>query len=434
MQIFTFKRGIHPLSHKKQTSSLPIQTMPLPKSVIIPLAQHTGAPCKPLVKKGDTVLVGQKIGDADSFITAPIHATVSGTVTDIKGFIGPFGRKLPAVQIQSDGQDRWDPSVVKSQKKIESSEIAPHVRACGLVGLGGAAFPTHVKLSPLKDKTIDTLIINAAECEPYLTADHRLMIEHPQDIIKGIDHISRAIKVTNIIIGIEDNKPDAIDIMIKASKDHTNITVAALRAKYPQGSEKQLVEALAKRQIPFGKLPADAGVAVQNVGTAYAVYEAVEFNKPLVERVITVSGTNIKQPANLKVRIGTSFKDIIDFCGGSIEEIGQIIMGGPMMGIAVPTDEVPVIKGTSGILVFRKNDVKPSRSYACIRCGRCLDVCPMGLAPEYFVDPSLSKKFAKKFESQIMNCIECGSCAFICPARRPLVQWIKLAKTEIRKR
>lgn len=432
MKLFTFKGGVHPET-KKITGSFPIEKMPPPKMVILPLSQHTGALCNPLVKKGDNVRVGQKIADSDKFISAPIHASISGMVKDIKPFVHPFGTKVPAVQIESDGKDMWDSSISHSSQSLTGKEIIERVRSCGIVGLGGAAFPTHVKLSPPKDKNVDTLIINGIECEPYLTGDYRLMIEYTEQIVKGILYLQKVLAVQNVIIGIENNKLDAINMMMLHTKENREIRVASLKTKYPQGSEKQLIEALTNRQVPPGKLPADVGVVVQNIGTAYAVYEAVEYNKPLVERVVTVTGTNVKNPKNILVRLGTSFREIIDFCGGTAEPVGQIIMGGPMMGLAMPSDDVPVIKGTSGIMVVRRKDVKECVSSACIRCGKCLDACPMGLAPGRFVDPTQNKKITPELENQIMNCMECGSCTYVCPARRPLAQWIKLAKTEIKK-
>ncbi len=430
----TFKGGVHPKGKKNISQDIPIKEMPLTGEIIIPLSQHAGAPAEPLVKKGDKVLKGQKIGDKDGFITASVHASTSGEVTDVKYSIHPLGSKVLSVFIRPDGKDEWcGLQKISSLDEITPEGIISKIREAGLVGLGGAAFPTHVKLSPPKDKKIDTLIINAVECEPYLTADYRLMLEEKEKIILGIKALLKALKIEKAYFAIESNKPEAIGSMSDAIKGEDTIKLLVMETKYPQGSEKQLIEALTKKQVPVGKLPLDVGVVVQNVGTAKAVADAVFEGRPLVERIVTVTGSNIKDPANLKVRIGTKISDVIDFCGGPIEEMVKVILGGPMMGIAAPSIDVPVIKGTSGILLMKKKEIIFADPGPCIRCGRCLAVCPMGLAPGRFMESAEVKDYDRAMEDNIMNCMECGSCSYVCPSRRPMVHWIKTAKSQIQR-
>jgi len=430
----TFKGGVHPKGRKSISQDIPIKEMPLTGEIVIPLSQHAGAPAEPLVKKGDKVLKGQKIGDKDGFITASVHASTSGEVTDVKYSIHPLGSKVLSVFIKPDGKDEWcDLQKTSSLDEITPEGIISKIREAGLVGLGGAAFPTHVKLSPPKDKKIDTLIINAVECEPYLTADYRLMLEEKEKIILGIKALLKALRIGKAYLAIESNKPEAIEAMSDAVKGEDTINLLVMETKYPQGSEKQLIEALTKKQVPVGKLPLDVGVVVQNVGTAKAVADAIFEGKPLVERIVTVTGSNIKNPANLKVRIGTKISDIIDFCGGPVEEMVKVILGGPMMGIAAPSIDVPVIKGTSGILLMKKNEIIFADPGPCIRCGRCLAVCPMGLAPGRFMESAEVKDYDRAMEDNIMNCMECGSCSYVCPSRRPMVHWIKTAKSQIQR-
>ncbi|MFA5104331.1 MAG: electron transport complex subunit RsxC [Candidatus Margulisiibacteriota bacterium] len=430
----TFRGGVHPKGKKNISQDLPIKEMPLTGEIIIPLSQHTGAPAEPLVKKGDKVLKGQRIGDKEGFITASVHASTSGEVTDIKYSLHPLGNKVLSIFIKPDGKDKWcDLQKTTSLNEITSEGIISKIREAGLVGLGGAAFPTHVKLSPPKDKKIDTLIINAVECEPYLTADYRLMLEEKEKIVLGIKVLLKALKIDKAYLAIESNKPKAIDVMSSAIKGEDSIKLLVMETKYPQGSEKQLIEALTKRQVPVGKLPLDVGVVVQNVGTARAAADAVFDGKPLVERVVTVTGSNIKNPANLRVKIGTKITDIINFCGGPVEEIVKVILGGPMMGIAAPSIEVPVIKGTSGILLMKKKEIIFADPGPCIRCGRCLAVCPMGLAPGRFMESAEAKNYDQAMEDNIINCMECGACTYVCPSRRPMVQWIKTAKSQIQR-
>lgn len=430
----TFKGGVHPKGKKSISQDIPIKEMPITGEIIIPLSQHAGAPAEPLVKKGDKVLKGQKIGDKDGFITASVHASTSGEVTDVKYSIHPLGSKVLSVFIKPDGKDEWcSLQKISSLDEITPEGIISKIREAGLVGLGGAAFPTHVKLSPPKDKKIDTLIINAVECEPYLTADYRLMLEEKEKIILGIKTLLKALKIGKAHLAIESNKPEAVEAMSDAVKGEDTISLLVMETKYPQGSEKQLIEALTKKQVPVGKLPLDVGVVVQNVGTAKAVADAVFEGRPLVERIVTVTGSNIKHPANLKVRIGTKISDIIDFCGGPVEEMVKVILGGPMMGIAAPSIDVPVIKGTSGILLMKKNEIIFADPGPCIRCGRCLSVCPMGLAPGRFMESAEVKDYDRAMEDNIMNCMECGSCSYVCPSRRPMVHWIKTAKSQIQR-
>lgn len=411
-----------------------IKGMPLSDELIIPLSQHAGSPAEPVVKKGDKVLKGQKIGESKGFISACVHSSTSGEVTDVKNYLHPLGRKVLSVFIKPDGKDKWaDLPSGTDLENISKEDIISRIKEAGIVGLGGAAFPTHVKLSPPKGSKIDTLIINAVECEPYLTADYRLMLEETEKVILGTRIFLKALGIEHAVIAVESNKPKAIQKLSSLIEKEKGIELLVMETKYPQGSEKQLISALTKREVPIGKLPLDVGVVVQNVGTSCASVDAIVNGKPLIDRVLTVTGSNIKHPSNLRVRLGTKFSDVINFCGGTFEDPKKVIMGGPMMGISVPGTEVPVIKGTSGILLLKNNEVSFDEPGPCIRCGKCVEVCPMGLAPGRFVEYGEAKDLDRALEDSIMNCMECGSCSFSCPARRPMVHWIKLVKSQIAK-
>lgn len=424
-----FIGGIHP-PYSKLTKKNKVEVAKLPKKVILPLSQHTGATCEPLVKVGDHVRVGQKIADSDKFVSAPIHASISGTVTEISDKAHPVLGQCKSIVIESDGKINW----FEPPKKIDHSSVdklKEIIKNAGIVGLGGAAFPTHVKLSPPEGKKIDTVILNGAECEPYLTCDHRVMISKSEEILKGFLIIKKILGAKRAIVGIEDNKTNAIHFFKETVVEgNFEIEVVSLPTKYPEGAEKQLIYALTGRKVPPGGLPLDVGVVVQNVQTAKAVYDAVVENKPLVERVITVTGA-VKQPKNLLVKIGTPFKDLIEQCGGAIGPVGKIINGGPMMGIAQSTDEVPVIKGTSGILVQLKNEVDKAKEQDCIRCAKCVDVCPMFLMPTMISRYIEHDMIDKVEEYNPLDCFECGACAYICPSKIPLVKLIKKAKNEV---
>ncbi len=430
----TFKGGVHPRGMKSISENAAIKEMPLSVEYVVPLSQHTGAPAEPIVKKGDKVLKGQKIGEAKGFISACVHAPTSGEVTNVAPYMHPLGRKVMSVFIKPDGRDEWVPLPKKKDlQELTPQEVISKIKDAGIVGLGGAAFPSHVKLSPPKDKKIDTLIINAVECEPYLTADYRVMLEETEKVILGTKLFLKALGIDRAVIAVESNKPKAIERLKSALSEEKGIELLVMETKYPQGSEKQLIAALTKREVPQGKLPLDVGVVVQNVGTACAAADAVMEGRPLIDRVVTVTGGNVKEPSNLRVRIGTRFADVIAFCGGMIEPPKKVIMGGPMMGIAVPGTEVPVVKGTSGILLLKNSEISFEESGPCIRCGRCVEACPMGLAPGRFAEEAEFKDFDAALKDSIMNCMECGSCSFVCPARRPMVHWIKLAKSQIGK-
>ncbi|MBU1945887.1 MAG: electron transport complex subunit RsxC [Nanoarchaeota archaeon] len=433
-----FLGGIHP-KYNKVTRKKAIEIAPMPKKVIIPLQQHIGAPCEALVKVGDEVKIGQKIAESKGFVSAPIHASISGKVTGIAKMPHPVLNECNAIIIEADGKISWDGSVKKREniEKLTKDELKNIIKEAGIVGLGGAAFPTHVKLSPPKEKPIDVVILNGAECEPYLTCDHRIMLEEVEKVIKGFQIIIRVLEPKESYIGIEENKEDAISKFEKKLKEmelSEKIKIVKLETIYPQGAEKNLIYSITKRKVPSsGGLPMDVGVVVQNVQTAKAIYDAVYEGKPLIERVITITGA-VKEPKNLLVKVGASVKEIIEHCKGYDGAVGKLISGGPMMGIAQSTDDMPIIKGSSGVLVQRESDVCSGEERDCIRCGKCVDVCPMNLMP------TLISQYVKKDDIDTANehfaldCYECGCCSYICPSKIPLVHWIKYAKGELMKR
>ncbi len=430
----TFKGGVNVPGYKEFTEKLPIERAIDPSIVAIPLHQHTGAPCEAVVKVGDSVKVGQKIGQSDAFVSAPVHSSVSGIVKNITPMAIPTGLIVNCVIIESNGKNELHESVkpLKSLEELTSEEIINIIREAGITGMGGAGFPTHVKLSPPPGKKIDTIIINGAECEPYITADHRNMVEVPEKIIFGLRVIMKAVGVERGIIAVEENKLDAIEALKDVCKNYENIEVVSLKTKYPQGDEKRLIDAILGRQVPSGGLPMDVGAVVCNVSTTKAIAEAISMGKPLYERVVTVTGKGIKEPKNLIVKIGTSFKDVIEQCGGFTKGApGKVIMGGPMMGISQFSIDVPVIKGTGSILVLTKEEAEPVEVSPCIKCGKCVEVCPVYLQPLYLSTYSLKGNFEKAEEFHALDCIECGACSYICPAKRPLVESIRIAKREI---
>ncbi|MDH7513257.1 MAG: electron transport complex subunit RsxC [Clostridiales bacterium] len=430
MKTPTFPRGVHPHDAKDATMDKPIVILPPPEKVVIPLHQHFGTPAEPLVKKGEEVLLGQKIGQGKTLFSANVHASVSGKVLAVEDYNHPGGYPVTAVSIANDGQDRLSPDLKPAADpfSLSADEIRDRVREAGVVGLGGAAFPTAVKLAPPKDKPIDTLIINGCECEPMLTADYRLMVENPLDVLRGAELVRIASGAIKVIVAVEDNKLRAAEMM-RRHLDGIHADIVLLKTKYPQGAEKNLISALLRREVPRGGLPFDVGVLVQNVGTAKAIWEAVSLGKPLVERVITVAGSGIGEPKNLLVRIGTLFQDAVNFCGGLAEDINLVVMGGPMMGLAQWSLDTPIIKGTSGILAWRT--AFPAAEYPCIRCGRCVDHCPMGLLPTLLAKFVQREMWPEAEKWGVLDCVECGCCQYACPSRIPLVHWMRLGKNKI---
>lgn len=412
-----------------------IQPLQLSKRVFIPISQNLGAPSQPVVKKGDEVKVGQLIAKGEAFISAHVHSSVSGKVFKVDEVIDSSGYRRPAVIIDVK-DDEWEESIDKSEelkKEISFSkdEIVKKINEMGIVGLGGATFPSHVKLMVPEGKKAEVLLINGVECEPYLTSDHRLMMEKAEEILIGTKILMKGLGVDKAVIGIENNKPDAIEHLAQLCQNYDGITVQALKVKYPQGGEKQLIKAVTGREVPSGKLPIEVGCVVNNVGTAFAVYEAVQKNKPLFERVVTVTGKNIHNPQNFLVRIGTPVSELIEAVGGLPEDTGKIVSGGPMMGKALISQDVPVVKGTSGILLFNEQESHRAPLKACIRCAKCIQVCPMGLEPVLLAQLSDHQKWDEVEKERVMDCIECGSCHYTCPSGRPLLDYIRLGKFRV---
>ncbi len=434
MNLLTFKSGIHPAYKKSSTENSAISAAKIPEKVIIPLQQHIGAPNKPLVKKGDIVKTGQKIAESEAFVSSPVHASISGKVKAVASFLHPSGQLITSITIGSDGKDEFFESNPDKREYTDLSpdEIRTIAKDAGVVGLGGAAFPTHVKLSPPKEKKIDAVILNGSECEPYLTADHRLMLEQPEKVIYGLKALMKSLNVSKGYIGIENNKKDAISAILNAAgKNGSDIEVHGLQVKYPQGAEKMLIKAILNREVPTGGLPMDVGVVVQNVGTTVALTDSIRDYKPVIERVITVSGAGVKEPKNLMVRIGTLFSDVIKECGGLNDGARKVIMGGPLMGLAQPGLEVPVVKGTSGIVVLTEEEIKAEKAMTCIGCGSCVDVCPMFLLPTRIANYSKYDLIEKAEQFGVMDCMECGCCAYVCPSKIHLVQWIRYGKGKV---
>ncbi|MBN2681326.1 MAG: electron transport complex subunit RsxC [Bacteroidales bacterium] len=428
------KGGIHPAENKFSAGKA-IEQLALPKTVSIPISQHIGAPAAPVVNKGDKVVVGQIIAKSSGFVSANIHSSVSGTVSKIDDVMDTSGYRKPCIVIDVEG-DEWDSAIDRTaglNKNITLSqeEIVKKIGDSGIVGLGGATFPSQVKLSIPKGKTADVLILNGVECEPYLTSDHQIMMERGHELMVGTQILMKALNVSKALIGIENNKQDAIDYLKKISADYPGIEVHVLKVQYPQGGEKQLIKALINREVPSGGLPIDVGTVVHNVGTTIAVYEAVQKNKPLFERVVTVTGKSVSKPANFLVRIGTPVNELIEAAGGLPEDTGKVVNGGPMMGKALNSIEVPVTKGTSGILIFNKKDAARNEMQNCIRCAKCVSVCPMGLEPYLLMQLSEKSMWEGVEAEKALDCIECGSCSYKCPSARPLLDYIRLGKSTV---
>jgi len=425
-----FYGGIHP-REGKVAQSVPIAEPPLMATYLVPLQQHIGAPAKAVVAKGDQVLRGQVLGEAQGFVSAPVHAPTSGRIREITTCLGPSGAQLPALVLDSDGEDAAaEPMPALDWANTTPADLKQRVAAAGIVGKGGAAFPTVVKLSPPPGKKIDILILNGVECEPCLTADHRLMLERAADIVTGAQITARILGVTRIILGVESNKPDAIEVMRQAAGG-AGIEVCCLKVRYPQGAEKQLIYAVTGRKVPSGGLPMDVGCVVQNVGTASAIADAVCQGKPLYERVTTVTGTPLVAPGNWRFRVGTTFAEAIKLAGGVKEDPVKIISGGPMMGMAVYSLDIPIMKNTSGILLLSRDELTQFEVRPCIRCGRCNDSCPMGMMPGILSVQIENRRYELAEQWHVMDCIECGCCAYACPASRPLVQHMRRAKAEV---
>ena len=433
----TFPGGVHPPDRKELSKAAAVVDLPAPGTLVVPLAQHIGRPAAATVKVTDRVLRGQRIGEAQGFVSAHVHSPVSGTVKRIVECNTPIGGVCQGLLIENDGEDTWAEgcNVEEDTAGLDAEAVRARVADAGLVGLGGATFPTHVKLSPPEAKPINVVLLNGVECEPYLTADYRLMLESPETVLEGLLLVMTAVGCSRGVIGIEANKPDAFErfraLCAERSGGGRTLEAVLLEVKYPQGGEKQLIQAALGREVPSGGLPMDVGVVVQNVGTAHAVFEACRHRRPLTERIVTISGEGVDAPQNLRVRVGTPIRALLDAAGYSPERTRKLILGGPMMGNAHFDLDLPVTKGTSGVLALTDADDETYR--ACIRCGRCVECCPARLIPSELSILAESGRFADAGEANLLDCIECGGCTYICPARRPIVQWIRLAKAELRR-
>lgn len=437
MKASTFSGGIHPDDSKEATCKKPIVDLPPSEEMVYPLSQHLGAPAVPCVAVGDKVCMGQKIAEAGGYVSANIHSAVSGEVVAIEPRMHHTGIKQTAIVIKNDGMDSLCPEIKpKDWRKMSAKEIVEVIHEAGVVGMGGATFPTHVKLSPPPDKKIEYVIINGAECEPYLTSDHRAMLETPDEVIEGMRILIKVFGLKEGYIAIETNKPDAIALMEEyaAKETEVKINVVPVKTKYPQGSEKHLIKAVCGREVPPGKLPMDVGCVVNNIDTCAAIARSFMYGFPVIMRIVTVSGDCIENPSNFRIRVGTNVEDAINKCGGFCKPAAKIIMGGPMMGISMPFTDVPIVKGSSGILGFSDEMIHGKVKQNCLRCGKCVDGCPMNLLPNAIKDATVADDFEKLEKLNVMDCIQCGSCAYVCPAEQNPLQYIRTAKAKINKK
>ncbi|HVX41137.1 MAG TPA: electron transport complex subunit RsxC [Gemmatimonadaceae bacterium] len=430
-----FRHGVHPPESKDLTARLPIRRMPYPRQVVIPLRQHAGKPSRLVVKVGDRVHRGDVIGQADGFVSAPVHASATGRIAEIGLWPHPDGSMDTAVCIEV---EPFSPQVsreriVPTWEHLSAEEIVRAVQQGGVVGLGGAAFPTHVKLAPPKDITVETIILNGAECEPYLTTDHRIMVEYPERVHLGARIMLRSLGAKRIVIGVERNKPDAIAALERTRPTDIDVTILPLTVKYPQGAEKMMIKAVTGREVPSGKLPVSLGVVVQNVGSAASIAEIFDTGLPLVERIVTVTGPGIRHPSNLIVPVGTRLRDLIDSCGGLLPDAGEIVFGGPMMGNAVASLDTPIVKGTTGVVVLAKSQTRQEATYPCIHCGRCLDACPVFLNPSMLGDYARVQRYEAMEALHLADCMLCGSCSYVCPSNIPLAQMFQASKAALRR-
>ncbi len=430
-----FRHGVHPREEKALTSQLPIRRMPYPDVLVLPLRQHAGKPATLCVAVGDHVERGDPVGLADGFMSVPIHASASGTVSEIGLWPHPDGSMAMAVHIKVDRYAAQvpRPRMVPHWAGLTSDEVIRAVQNAGVVGLGGAAFPTHVKLAPPKDQVVHTLIINGAECEPYLTSDHRTMVEYPARVLFGIRVMMHAMGVPRCVLGVERNKPDAIAALTAALPENLDITVLPLTVKYPQGAEKMLIHAVTGVEVPSGKLPVHVGVVVQNVGSVAAIAEVFETGLPLIERIVTVSGHGLRKPANLIVPVGTKLRDLLAYCDGVTADAAEVILGGPMMGQAQANLDAPVLKGTTGVVVLERRETRATAVYPCIHCGRCLEACPVFLNPSLLGDLARVDRHEAMVEHHLADCMLCGSCAYVCPSNIPLSQLFQASKASLRR-
>lgn len=432
---FGFRHGVHPPEEKGLTSGLPIRRMPYPDELVLPLRQHAGKPARACVKPGDRVERGDPVGLADGYVSVPVHASAAGTVTAVDWWPHPDGSMVQAVRIKVDAHamQMARPRLVPEWQGLTHEQVVKAVQDAGVVGLGGAAFPTHVKLAPPKEYVVHTLIINGAECEPYLTSDHRTMVEYPERVHFGIRVMLHSLGLGKCVIGVERNKPDAIAALERTKPADLDITILPLTVKYPQGAEKMLIQAVTGVEVPSGKLPVSVGVIVQNVGSVSAIAEVFETGLPLIERIVTVSGHGLNTPRNLIVPVGTKLRDLIAHCGGLTDDAAEVILGGPMMGQSVANLDAPVLKGTTGVVVLRRDEVRATEMYPCIHCGRCLDACPIFLNPSLLGDLARVGRYEEMSAEHLADCMLCGSCSYVCPSNIPLAQLFTASKAALRR-
>lgn len=431
----TFRHGVHPAESKELTAGLAIRRLPFPDEIVLPLSQHAGKPARPLVKEGDRVERGDKIAEADGWVSSPVHASATGTVTAIERWPHSTGSHQPAIRIEVErySAQATRPRLIPDWEGLSADELVEAVRQGGVVGLGGAAFPTHVKLKPPEGRRVERLVLNGCECEPYLTTDHRTMVEYPERVHLGLRIMMKCLGATSALIGVENNKPDAIAALRRTKPDDLDVEILGLTVKYPQGAEKMLVKALLDREVPEGGLPLDVGVVVQNVASIATIAEVFETGLPLIERIVTVTGPGVRKPANLIVPVGTKVRDVLDACGGMTDDAAEIVLGGPMMGNALADVEAPVMKGTTGIVVLTEKDVRGRVTHPCIKCGHCLDACPVFLNPQLLGSLAKNGRLEDMDENHLGLCMICGCCSFVCPSNIPLSQMFGAAKQDLRR-